>query len=298
MPDDKTGKDKPADRASGTHDVGAATRTETACTASPAYLEDRLLLEAAAKEAGDLAMRYFNRDPAVWTKGNNSPVTEADIAVDKLLNERLLAARPGYGWLSEESEDNAERLEHKRIFVIDPIDGTRAFIDGGSEWTVSLAVVEHQRPVAAALYAPVRGEMYLASRCGGTTLNGVKLVCPKMRSLEGARTAGPRSAISKGPLARAGVVGAGYVRSLAYRIVMITTGALDLALAREQANDWDLAAADLIVEEAEGLLRDKANAPLRYNRASTQHDSLYASCRDLEDQIAPLMPFLQFPQRH
>ncbi|WP_316861564.1 3'(2'),5'-bisphosphate nucleotidase CysQ [uncultured Cohaesibacter sp.] len=262
-----------------------------------AFPEDRQLLEDIARQAGQLALRYFNRDPEVWTKGNNSPVTEADIAVDRFLKKVLLEARPEYGWLSEESEDDKIRLDKQRVFVVDPIDGTRAFIDGGSEWTISLAIVEDHRPVAGVLFAPVRGEMYTASRFGGATLNGVKLTCPRLASLDGARAAGPRPAIAKGPLARAGVRNAGYIRSLAYRIVMVTTGALDLALAREGAHDWDIAAADLIVEEAEGVLRDKSNRVLRYNRASVKHDSLYASCRALGRLAAPCMPTLHFPQR-
>ena len=262
-----------------------------------AYREDKDLLELAAREAGSLALQFFNRDPKVWTKGNNSPVTEADLAVDKMLHERLLTARPDYGWLSEESEDNDARLTKKRVFIVDPIDGTRAFIDGGSEWTISLAIVEDQRPVAAALFAPVRGEMYLASKHGGSTLNGVAITCPSLTSLQGARAAGPRPAIHKGPLARAGVEGYGFVRSLAYRLVMITTGALDIALARKDANDWDLAAADLIIEEADGLLRDSQDAVLKYNRVCTCHDSLYAASKPLGTQIAPLMPMLEFPQR-
>nr|WP_320143204.1 3'(2'),5'-bisphosphate nucleotidase CysQ [uncultured Cohaesibacter sp.] len=262
-----------------------------------AYKEDTQLLEEAASKAGALALRYFNRDPQVWTKQNYSPVTEADLAVDEFLKETLMAARPDYGWLSEESEDNPERLEKQRVFVIDPIDGTRAFIDGGTEWTISLAVVENHRPVAAVLFAPVRGEMYCASRFGGTQLNNVPVVCPRLANLDGARVAGPRPAIARGPLARAGVQNAGYVRSLAYRIVMVTTGALDLALAREDANDWDLAAADLIVEEAHGILRDKSNNLLKYNRPNVHHDSLYASCKALGRLVAPMMPVLQFPQR-
>nr|WP_319390197.1 3'(2'),5'-bisphosphate nucleotidase CysQ [uncultured Cohaesibacter sp.] len=262
-----------------------------------AYKEDKLLLEAAAYQAGELALRYFNRDPQVWTKKNASPVTEADLAVDAFLKERLLDARPDYGWLSEESEDNPERLGKQRVFVIDPIDGTHAFIDGGTEWTISLAVVENNRPVAAVLYAPVRGEMYCASRFGGTELNNVPVVCPRLASLEGARVAGPRPAIARGPLARAGVQNAGYIRSLAYRIVMVTTGALDLALARGYSNDWDLAAADLIVEEANGVLRDKKNMVLKYNMPNVHHDCLFASCKALSRLVAPMMPSLQFPQR-
>ncbi|WP_319531015.1 3'(2'),5'-bisphosphate nucleotidase CysQ [uncultured Cohaesibacter sp.] len=270
----------------------------TPCSDYPAFCEDTKLLEKVAREAGDVALKFFMKDPEVWTKKNDSPVTEADLAVNQLIAERLIAARPNYGWLSEESDDNDERLDKRRVFVIDPIDGTRAFIDGGDEWTISLAVVENQRPVAAALYAPVRHEMYLASKLSGATLNGTRLRSPQFRTLEGARAAGPRIVIDKGPLARAGVVGRGYIRSLAYRIVMVANGALDLALAREHANDWDLAAADLIVEEAGGVLRDHTNQPLRYNRKDCRHGSLYAAGHPIADIMAPIISVLNFPKRH
>ncbi|SNY92125.1 myo-inositol-1(or 4)-monophosphatase [Cohaesibacter sp. ES.047] len=270
----------------------------TPCADYHAFREDTKLLEQVAREAGDVALKFFKKDPEVWTKKNDSPVTEADLAVNNLIAERLMAARPNYGWLSEESEDSDDRLEKRRVFVIDPIDGTRAFIDGGTEWTISLAVVENGRPVAAALYAPVRHEMYLASKLSGSTLNGARLRCPQLRTLEGARAAGPRIVIDKGPLARAGVEGRGYIRSLAYRIVMVGNGALDLALAREHANDWDLAAADLILEEAGGVLRDNANQPLRYNRKDCRHGCLCAAGHPIADLMAAIMPVLPFPKRH
>lgn len=259
--------------------------------------QDLALLEEVAKEAGAIALRYFKADAKVWTKGNSSPVTEADLAVDKHLHQRLMKVRPDYGWLSEESEDDKARLQKDRVFVVDPIDGTRAFIDGGSEWTISVAVVERGRPVAAALYAPVREEMYLAQLYAGATLNGEKLICPDKRKLLGAQAAGPGSAIRKGPLARAGVQCHEYIRSLAYRIVMVTTGALDLALAREHANDWDLAAADLIVEEAGGMLRDNNGSQLLYNQPRTRHGSLYAANAHIAALVEPMMPRLSFPSR-
>ncbi len=255
------------------------------------------LLERAARDAGQVAMRYFNRDPQVWTKGNDSPVTEADLAVDKMLHVELLGARPDYGWLSEETDDNEDRLDKDRVFVVDPIDGTRAFIDGGDEWTISVALVEGTRPIAAALYAPVRDEMYLACEGGGATLNGKELICPEVEHLQGALTAGPRPAIHKGPLAKAGVKGAGYVRSLAYRIAMVSTGAVDLALARGDANDWDLAAADLILTEAGGCLLDEEGQMLSYNKPHPSHAALFAASKSLSKEVEPLIKYVHFPQR-
>ena len=114
----------------------------------PSATEDRELLRAAAVNAGIIAAGYFRTDLKTWTKENASPVSEADILLDQFLTSTLLAARPDYGWLSEETADNAERLKHRRVFIVDPIDGTRGFIRGEDSWTVSLAVVEDGVPIA------------------------------------------------------------------------------------------------------------------------------------------------------
>ena len=118
--------------------------------------EDLSLLRAAAVEAGRIALGYFRQNPEVWLKGGSSPVSEADYAVDRYLKETLLAARPDYGWLSEETADHPARLASRRTFVVDPIDGTRGFLEGGSRWCVSVAVVEAGRSVAGVIEAPVR----------------------------------------------------------------------------------------------------------------------------------------------
>ena len=122
--------------------------------------DDLALLTEATREAGRIALGYFKRDPKVWTKGANSPVTEADLAANHSLHASLTAARPDYGWLSEESADTPDRLARRRLFVVDPIDGTRGFIDGNPDWCVSVALVEDGAPVAAVLYVPTRDEFF------------------------------------------------------------------------------------------------------------------------------------------
>ena len=117
---------------------------------------DLTLLVDAAREAGQIALRFFKQSPEVWLKGGTSPVSEADYAADSFLNEALIAARPDYGWLSEEAADNAARLSARRTFVVDPIDGTRGFLEGRREWCVSIAVVENGRPIAGVLECPAR----------------------------------------------------------------------------------------------------------------------------------------------
>ena len=147
---------------------------------------DLELLETAAREAGEIARRYWREDPQVWDKGGDDPVSEADFAVDKHLHQRLLGARPDYGWVSEETEDNPERLSAERVFIVDPIDGTRSFVAGEQTWAHSLAVAVNGQVVAACVYLPVREKMYLAALGEGATLNAEPLRASVQSDLKGA----------------------------------------------------------------------------------------------------------------
>ena len=154
-------------------------------------LELRDHLAAAMREAGGLALQTFRAELRSWTKGASSPVSEADLAVDALLRERLLTIRPA-GWLSEETEDDPARLACAEVWVVDPIDGTRAYLAGRPEWTVSAALVSGGRPVVAALYAPALGEMFLAIAGSGATLNGMPIRASAGDALAGARFSGAK----------------------------------------------------------------------------------------------------------
>ena len=152
--------------------------------------DDRARLSAAIQDAGAIALKTFGGPLKSWTKSGDSPVTEADIAVNDLLLERLLG--PGDGWLSEESENDPTRLAARRVWVVDPIDGTRAYIAGREDWSISVALVEDGRPVLAALQAPVTGELFLATRGKGSTRNGTAIQASDGDGLDGARVAGPK----------------------------------------------------------------------------------------------------------
>jgi myo-inositol-1(or 4)-monophosphatase len=238
---------------------------------------DRHLLESAAREAGELALTFFGRDPETWFKRNKSPVSEADLAVDRFLAERLRLARPDYGWLSEETADDRSRLAHERVFIVDPIDGTRAFLAGGDEWTVSIAVVESGRPVAGSVFCPCRDEMFLASLGGGAWLNGERISVSDQSSIEGAALTGPHSIVANQDVLSAGFKSTTILRSLAYRLTMVAAGRVDVGTARGGPSDWDLAAADLLVQEAGGKLTDLSGRQLIYNRAKTGHPALIAA---------------------
>jgi myo-inositol-1(or 4)-monophosphatase len=238
---------------------------------------DLELLKAAAQAGGDLAMSFFRNNPVVSSKLGGSVVTEADTQVDELLRTTLLSQRPDYGWLSEETADNLAQRSGETIFVVDPIDGTRGFIAGDERWCVSLAVVRAGRPVVAVLNAPARAEFFTAVAGEGTWSGASRLSVSKMPALGGARLAGPRGWLKTETIRGSGASLAEHIPSLAYRLSMVATGRLDAAFASPRANDWDLAAADLLVHEAGGMLTELDGKPLRYNREIPRHGVLAAA---------------------
>ena len=242
--------------------------------------DDLALISEAAREAGRIALGFFKQSPEVWMKGGTSPVSEADYAVDRFLRETLTAARPAYGWLSEETADNAGRLSASRTFVVDPIDGTRAFLDGRSTWCVSIAVVEDGHPLAGVLDCPATGEIYSASAGGGAVKDGrgLKVGAPR----DPARVAGPKPMLdAAASYLNRSFERTPYVPSLAYRIAMVAEGTLDATFIKPNSHDWDLAAADLILSEAGGrLLQPGGDRPL-YATASSRHGALAAGSEPL-----------------
>ena len=239
------------------------------------YSDDLELLRSSAVAAGIIASGYFRRDVKSWTKENSSPVSEADILVDRYLASSLLHARPDYGWLSEETADNPSRLECDRVFVVDPIDGTRGFLRGEDSWTVSLAVVEHGIPVAGVVYAPARDEMYEAARGEGARLNA--------KPIKRSRRAGAAPLIPAPGAVHQEMQASGlhYTRgpaypSLAYRLVQVATGKLDGAVARRGSQDWDIAAAALILDESGIDFADVCTGFPLFNRRDVRHGALAA----------------------
>jgi len=231
------------------------------------------------RAAGDLARTTASRTFKHWTKGEDrSPVSEADIAVNDLLRERLTALVPGAGWLSEETEDDPDtRKKTTHVWVVDPIDGTRAFISGKPDWTISVALVADGRPTHAALYAPVMEQMFLAARGGGSTLNGSRIAATAGRDLSGAKVAGPKKYLERLETLDPAILPQPKVHSLALRLTRVGEGVLDAAFSSGGSHDWDLAAADLLVHEAGGLLTDFTGCPLSFNRTKTVHGALVAA---------------------
>jgi myo-inositol-1(or 4)-monophosphatase len=250
--------------------------------------DDLDLLRRAGEEAGRIALRYFGKDPEVWMKAGNSPVTEADYAVDRFLRETLTAARPDYGWLSEETADAPQRLAARRTFVVDPIDGTRGFMEGRSAWCVSLAVVEDGRSIAGVLECPARQETYWAVPGGGAYRNGRPIAVRPLP--ERPLVAGPKPMIDLLPPEWLGrIERRAYIPSLAYRIAMIAGGELDDTFVKANAHDWDIAAADLILREAGGRILGTDGGQPGFAREAVSHGPLAAGSGRLLDVMADVL---------
>jgi myo-inositol-1(or 4)-monophosphatase len=246
---------------------------------------DLELIRDAALAAGRLALEYREAGLKVWSKEGGSPVTSADLAVDQLLRDTLLTARPDYGWLSEETADDAARLSARRTFVVDPIDGTRGFLEGRRDWCVSVAVVEKGRSIAGVLECPARKETFSAVLGGGAFRNGKRLKVGGTGPV--ALVGGPADMINAlPPETRRHVKRAEYVPSLAYRLAMVADGALDASFIKPNSHDWDLAAADLILREAGGDLLDEQGKPPTYGGAQIRHGALVGGSGELLEVMA------------
>lgn len=234
------------------------------------------LLREAGAEAGRIALRYFRQSPEVWMKGGTSPVSEADYAADRYLFETLLAARPDYGWLSEETVENRRPATGKRSFIVDPIDGTRGFLEGNPQWCVSIAIVEQGRPIAGVLECPASGESFEAVRGAGARLNGAPIRVREQGSAP-LSLGGPKVMATLLPAEwQARTRPFSYVPSLAYRIAMIASGRLDGTFIKPNAHDWDIAAAMLILEEAGGLVLNPHGEHPELGRNDSRHAALAA----------------------
>lgn len=233
-------------------------------------------------------MRFFGKDLDVTDKPDGAgPVTEADLAVNTMLAQFLGAARPNYGWLSEETEDDTARLSTKRQFVIDPIDGTRGFIEGSKDWGHSLAIVEEGQVICAAVYLPVRDLLFAATLGGGATRNGAA-IAPRIATIEDATILSAK--INLDPqFWKDGAVPAvkrTFRSSLAYRLCLVADGSFDGMMTFRPSWEWDIAAGALIASEAGAVVTDQTNRPLRFNNSHPQVPGVLVAGPELHAGLA------------
>jgi len=217
-------------------------------------------IAAIAAEAGRIAMDRWETDFRRWEKVPGSPVCEVDLEIDAMLRDRLSALVPDAGWLSEETVDNSDRLENERVWVVDPIDGTRDYIRARPGWCVSVALVEHGQPLIGVLDAPARGEAWIAEAGKGARRNGVRLQTGERTMLAGSRV--PSDQL---PKVDADLTAVARPNSIALRIAMVAAGEADLLATLRWGNEWDIAAAVLIATEAGAIATNAFGSALGFN---------------------------------
>ncbi len=250
-------------------------------------------LRDTTREAGRIAGAFFRSglktSARSWSKGGGSPVTEADMAVDAFLKTRLSRAVPEAGWLSEETADDPARLGRELVWIVDPIDGTRAFMSGSHDWSISIALLARGRPILGAVHAPAHDALYEARRGHGAWRDGVPLEASPATRLPDVSIVGPKALVDRleqrvGELKRLP-----RIPSLALRLVRVAEGSVDAGLVSSNAADWDIAAGDLILEEAGGLLTRLDGPPPAYNQAEPIHGELLAAPRRLHPRLIEAM---------
>ncbi len=252
---------------------------------------DLELLIGAARAAGEIALRFSGPTARRWDKpGDAGPVTEADLAVNDLLVDRLRGARPGYGWLSEESEDDTSRTECEHVFIVDPIDGTRSFIEGARTWAHALAIARQGVVQAAVVYLPQRDMLYSANTGGGAYLNGRPIRTAERSALAGASVLAAKPTLAPGHW-RGAVpdISRAHRPSLAYRTCLVAEGRFDAMLTFRPTWEWDVAAGDLILREAGAATSDRQGRPLRFNNRAPRLDGAIAANPHLHRQIIAAM---------
>jgi myo-inositol-1(or 4)-monophosphatase len=264
------------------------------CSQAMASSSDLLdVVREVAREAGDMALRYFRSglttSARIWSKAGGSPVTEADIAVDTFLKVRLSEVLPDAGWLSEETADDPQRLDRKVVWIVDPIDGTRAFLSGSHDWSVAIALLESGRPQLGIVHAPAHRTLFEAVRGGGARRNGEAITASAADGSTPLAVAGPKPIVDR----LEGGLGALHrpprIPSLALRISRAAEGSIDAALVSSDARDWDIAAADLILHEAGGVLSDLEHVRPTYNRPDPRHGELVGAPARLHPRLIAAM---------
>jgi myo-inositol-1(or 4)-monophosphatase len=247
-------------------------------TAAISLDADLDLIVQAAQEAGALALTLRERGLTTTYKPGNSPVTDADLAVDALIKQRLMEARPDYGWLSEETADDPARLDKDTLFIVDPIDGTRSYMAGKPWWVISIAVVRGGAPVAGVIFAPTQDETYAAALGGGASLNGAPIAASRRVELEDCAMLGEAGMFGhpawKQPWPPMRLASR---NATAYRLALVAAGAFDATLTLAPKAEWDVAAGDLIAREAGAEVVDHKGRSFTYNRPIPWQASLLAA---------------------
>jgi myo-inositol-1(or 4)-monophosphatase len=256
----------------------------------PINTMNKLLTETITitKSAGAAIMAYYrDRDSfSVTEKFPDNPLTYADLAADKLLRERLTALLPEAGWLSEETRDSPDRLDRERVWVVDPLDGTKEFVLGIPEFTVSVGLVEAGRPLLAVILNPPTGELYYGYRGEGVFLNGRPATVTNRTELPDAEIDASRSERKRGefePFETSLQIRT--MGSIAYKLARVAAGQVDATWSRGPKNEWDICAGVLLIEEAGGVCNDLDDNLIMFNKSFPKANGIIADNGRLHQQI-------------
>src|SRR6201987_6021914 len=225
------------------------------------------LAKKAAREAGEILRGYYKREGLkVGSKGHDNPVTQADLEADRAIKKLLRDPFPEYGWLSEETVDNDARLKCRRVWIVDPLDGTKEFINGIPEFSVAIALIEDGVPILGVTYNPIKREMYWAARGTGCHLNTSRVRVTRTRNLKGGTVLASHSETSRGEWqVFHGMLKGSQTGSVAYKLAMVAAGKGDATFTRSPKSEWDIASGAALLAEAGGTMTDIHGALIRFN---------------------------------
>ena len=237
----------------------------------PSMISELKLAKNAAIEAGKIINNYYQADYEIKEKGNHNPVTTADHAADSYLKNILLETRREYGWLSEETIDSHERINKERIWIVDPLDGTKEFIEGIPNFVVSVALVENCEPIIGVLYNPVTKEIFTAAKGEGAFLNGKPIHCSTSKNVSDMVMLTSRSETRRGLWEPYTQIFGEFraVGSVAYKLGLTAAGEADIFASLRPKNEWDICAGNCIINEAGGKLIDLTGKRVSFNQEST-----------------------------
>ncbi len=270
---------------------GAALRIGAKAPAND-LAQELALAKKAARAAGEILRGYWRRGGyKIGSKGHDNPVTAADLEADRAIKNLLRDPFPGYGWLSEETADNDERLECRRVWIVDPLDGTKEFIKGIPEFAVAIGLVEDGVPVLGVTYNPIKREMYWAARGVGCHLNTRRVRVTRTRTLKRATVLASRSETARGEWhGFRGMLKVSPTGSVAYKLAMVAAGKADATFTRSPKSEWDIASGAALVIEAGGTITDIKGREIRLNRRNVKLEGLIADNTALHAALMKVAP--------
>lgn len=256
------------------------------------FKRELTLAKKAARVAGDILRGHWRRGGYhIGSKGIDNPVTAADLEADRAIKKLLHDPFPEYGWLSEETVDNDARLKCRRVWIVDPLDGTKEFINGIPEFSVAIALVEDGVPVLGVTYNPIKREMYWAARGTGCHLNTRRVRVTRTRNLKGATVLASRSETARGEWqVFHGLLKVSPTGSVAYKLAMVAAGKGDATFTRSPKSEWDIASGAALIMEAGGVITDIKGREIRFNQPSVKLEGLIADNRILHRALVKVAP--------